>query len=159
VEDMIRKMKGDLETGEERMKRRGSTGCTEMQKRKRGELEKSGGTEEEIFKKSRLTVKSPDGKTETEREDVEEWRREMGERFDRLENWIKEFREGCKKQENRLIDLIEEIRKEYKNQGSEWEKEREKMRKDLRELSNRAEILEQNRIIREEQRGGGDERI
>jgi len=52
VQDMIKKMRGDLETGEERMNRRGSTDCTEeMQKRKRGELEKSGGTEEEIFKK------------------------------------------------------------------------------------------------------------
>jgi len=28
VEDMIRKMKGELETGEEKMKRRDSTGCT-----------------------------------------------------------------------------------------------------------------------------------
>jgi len=46
----------------------------------------SGGTEEEIFKKSRITIKSSDRKTETEREGVEECRREMGERYDRLEN-------------------------------------------------------------------------
>jgi len=29
VEDMIKKMRGDLEPGEERMKRRGSIDCTE----------------------------------------------------------------------------------------------------------------------------------
>jgi len=103
-----------------------------------------------------LTARSPVGKTETEGEGVEEWRREMGERFDRLENWIEEFTEGCTRQENRLLDLIEEIRKEYKNQRSEWEKEREEMRENLREVSNRIEILEQNRTqeMGEDQRGG-----
>jgi len=54
-----------------------------------------GGQRKKSLKKSRLTARSPDGKTETEREGVEEWRREMGERFDRLENRIEEFREGC----------------------------------------------------------------
>jgi len=64
-----------LKTREEKIKRRESTG-----------LEKSGETEEEIFKKSRLTVGSPDGKIETEEGGVEEWRGEMGDSFDRLEN-------------------------------------------------------------------------
>ncbi|KYN38937.1 hypothetical protein ALC56_06697, partial [Trachymyrmex septentrionalis] len=100
VEDIIKKMRGKTEIGKEKIKRRNSVRYEEeIQKRKRGELEKSGRIEEEIFKRSRLTERTPERKIESEREG--------------------EFREGYRKQENRFLELIEEIRKKYKNQRRE----------------------------------------
>jgi len=51
VEYMIKKMRGEMEIDEGKMKRRDSTGCAEeIQKRKREELEKrNGGTEKKFF--------------------------------------------------------------------------------------------------------------
>lgn len=96
----------------------------EMQKRKRGELERSGGIEEEMFKRSRITERSLDRKKEIEGESLGKWMREMGGKFDRLEIWMKDLKEGFRKQENNLMERIEEIRREFKSQREKWEKKR-----------------------------------
>ncbi|KYN12099.1 hypothetical protein ALC57_15734 [Trachymyrmex cornetzi] len=59
---------------------------------------------------------------------------------------MEEFRKSHRRQENKLLELIEEIRGEYNNQKREWEKEREEIRKDMKEMKNRVEILERSRM-------------
>lgn len=82
----------------------------DMWKRKREELEKSGG-EEELLKRSRkeesLQIKGiGEGK-----KIIEEWMKEMGNKFSRM---IEEFREGFKSQESILNEMMEEMRRDFR---------------------------------------------
>lgn len=80
-----------------------------MWKRKREELEKSRG-EEELLKRSRkeesLQIKRIEGK-----KIIEEWMKEMGDKFSRM---IEEFREGFKSQERILNEMMEEMRRNFR---------------------------------------------
>lgn len=57
-------------------KRRGS--IDELWKRKREELERSGGEEAEIFKKSKIVIRSPRKEETEEGRRIEEWMKEVG---------------------------------------------------------------------------------
>jgi len=82
---------------------------------------------------------------EIERESLEKWMKEMGEKVDRILSWMEDVKEEFRKQENKWKEMIEEIRRDYKTQRKKWEREKEEMRGDMNELKKRMEILEQNR--------------
>lgn len=77
-------------------KRRDSIGCIEeMWKRKREKLEKSRKGGKEIFKKSKKTERSPVKRVQGGKEELENWMREMGGKFERL---MEEIRKGFREQ-------------------------------------------------------------
>lgn len=134
--------------GRKGKERRDSIGCIEeMWKRKREELEKSKEGEEEVFKRSKKTERSPVKEAERRKEGLENWMREMGGKF---QSMMEEVREGFKKQE-KMTEMMEEMRREQKRQWSEWEKDRREMKEDLENLRSRIEIIEQ-KLIQEERR-------
>jgi len=151
---MDRKEKSKVEKlfeGRVGKERRDSIGCIdEMLKRKRGELNKSGEKEEVIFKRSNIIERSPDRKREREREGLEKWMKEMGGKIDRIISWMEDVKEEFRKQENKWKEIIEEMRRDFKTQRKE--REREKMKGDMRDLKKRLEILEQNERQEEEER-------
>lgn len=114
-----------------------------MWKRKKEELERSGGGEEEIFKRSKLVERSPVKELREGRERIDEWMKEMGNKFERM---VEEFREGFKSQERRMNEMMEEMRREFGDQMREWGKEREEIKKSIEIMRDRTERIEQ-RVI------------
>lgn len=71
-----------------------------MWKRKRDEIERSGGGEEEIFKRNKIVERSP--VKEIEKSELGEWMREMKEGFERM---------------TERTERAEEVRREFREQG------------------------------------------
>lgn len=106
-------------------------------------MERSREGEEDIFRNSKKTVRSPawTGGEGKEEEDLRKMK-EMKEDFKRL---LEEVKEGFREQGRRMREEMEGLREEYREQVRKWNVERE-------EVENRLEKLE---VEREKNRVGG----
>lgn len=97
----------------------------ELWKRKRDEIERSGGGEEEIFKRNKIVERSP--VKEIEKSELGEWMREMKEGFERMaertERAVEEVRRKFKEQGRGTMNE-DGGNKEFREQQKEWRKER-----------------------------------
>lgn len=85
-------------------------------------MERSEGKEEEIFKKSKLVIRSPRKEETEEGRRLEEWMKEVG--GGGLEGMREEIREGFREQEKKMMAMVESMRKEFNEQRREWGKEK-----------------------------------
>ncbi|XP_011883569.1 PREDICTED: uncharacterized protein PF11_0207-like [Vollenhovia emeryi] len=132
-----------------RMKEKGRSGSTgildEIWKRKRAELDSSGG--EDIFRKSRKTVRSPKervGEGENSLEDVlremmKELRREVREDSRKM---IEELKEEFRERERKAREEREEIIREGRDQMRRWMEEKEEMKKHIERIERKMEEIQ-----------------
>ncbi|XP_011883873.1 PREDICTED: uncharacterized protein PF11_0207-like [Vollenhovia emeryi] len=126
--------------------RSGSTGAVdEIWKRKRAELDSSGG--EDIFRKSKKTVRSPkewvgEGENSLEemlREMMKELRREVREDSRKM---MEELKEEFRERERKAREEREEIIREGREQMKKWMEEKEEMKKQIERIEKKMEEMQ-----------------
>jgi len=148
----IKKMKGM-----ERGRAMSLGGLEEMPKRKREEtVEGNRKMMEEIFKKSRLTSRSPEKRKNVDEGGVEEmmrmWRGEMGELMEEirgmrgwreeLKQMKEELKEGIREQGGWMKEEMETLRRDLREREMKWKEEKEELRKSIMELEMKVKALE-----------------
>ncbi|XP_011874996.1 PREDICTED: uncharacterized protein PF11_0207-like [Vollenhovia emeryi] len=132
-----------------RIKEKGRSGSAgtleEIWKRKRAELDSSGG--EDIFRKSRKTVRPPkervgEGQNSLEevlREMMKELRREVREDSRKM---IEELKEEFRERERKAREEREEIIREGRDQMRRWMEEKEEMKKHIERIERKMEEIQ-----------------
>jgi len=159
----IRKVKGM-----ERGRAMSLGGLEDVSKRKREESgEGNRKMMEEIFKRSRITPRSPEKREETSEEEIEEvmrrWRGEIGEVMEEIRGmrgWREEFKqmreelkEGIREQGGWMREELETLRRDLRERETKWKGEKEELKKCIRELEEKVEVLE----MEGEEKGKGSE--
>lgn len=151
-EKEIRRKPGRPSKAEEGVKRERSMSVSSVRsmdkyvKRKREEGEAGGRKEENIFKRSRMTERSP-----IRKEEVRSMFRELMEEMREMRKELKEQKEGVR----------EEIKKEeFQEREERWRREREELRKEIEEIKRKVEgIRKQGGGGWEEEEGGKEGRV
>ena len=124
--------------GRERSESVGILNLEDLWKRKRDELDKSGG--EDIFKRSKKTPRSPRAEAEAGEKELREVIKEMRDEFRSMLGGI---REDFKEQGRRLSEEIEKLRKDFGEREKRWGEEREELRKEKEKVEERLRRLEE----------------
>ncbi|XP_077277353.1 uncharacterized protein LOC143905674 [Temnothorax americanus] len=129
--------------------RRESTGnLEELWKRKREEMDRSGGEEKEkIFKRSNMTARSPKKDSEI---GVKELGKRMGEMMEEFRAVREELREGFREQGRKMRKEIEDLRREFREREKRWKEEREETNKQKEKMEERIRKLEEKMEERKE---------
>lgn len=148
----------------DRKEMRGRSGSIdELLKRKREE-QGDGRDIEDIFKRSKKTVRSPDTKKGTDKGEEEEWKIVL-ERMEEMKRELREdIREEGKRQEKAFRKEMEEVKQDLraiKEREEEWKREKDDLRKEMEDIGKRVKELE----INERTKGkagcssGGEDRV